>query len=58
MGWEFSRDLIEGVGDGESDPRGEFGELWGVSCPVPGGDWLPSGVAVFRSIIRWDRIDA
>ena len=58
VGWEFSRDLIEGVGDGEFDLRGEFGELWGVPCDVPRGDWLPSGVAVFGSIIRWGRIDA
>ena len=58
MGWEFSRDVIEGVDDGEFDPRGELGEL---ECGVPRGVWLPSDVAVFcivGSIIRGGRIDA
>ena len=34
VGWEFSRDLIEDVDDGEFDPRGELG---GVSRGVPRG---------------------
>ena len=34
VGWEFSRDLIEDVDDGEFDPGGELGEM---PCGVPRG---------------------